>query len=1263
MAILREINKSISNNQDFLSGSRIDFSKIKWNFKIVYLAPLKALANEIVEKFKTSLSFLNLKISEFSGDVGLSKDQIEETQLFIAIPEKWDLFTRKNETIFQTLKLMIIDEVHLLNEDRGRVLECLVARTIRKCEINQLFIRTVGLSATLPNYWDVARFLQVTDGCFYFDSNFRATPLKMKFLGVIERSNIDYMDCEGEVVFQEIVKYLEKWKQVLVFVHSRADTVNFAKEIIRRAQNNDRIDLLSPDNSKIKIPKFSNHNLNDLVPYGVGFHNAGLMRRDRNSVESLFANKYISVLVSTSTLAWGVNLPAYAVIIKGVQFYDASKGQLTDMSILDIQQMFGRAGRPQFDKKGVGVIACNNTKINHFISLLKNQIEIESKLPKYLEDSINAEIAINNIHTLDDAVNWLNLTYLAIRISRNPSIYNFIVKDIRHLNLQEALREIAKETFEKLHKYKLIRYVSVSESVNSTELGRIATKYYMSYQSVSKFYEKLKPLMLHEEFLNLLGESQEFANMKEYSDEKRELDLFKTKVCFVKTNSKAIILLQAYLNGVNEFSVSSLHQDCAYIADNCPRILRGVLEICIHKRLIDTTLLALTYVKCLEKRVSPGSHPIYQFTYESYRAMNSLIGTHNKYQGGKNDDGFISQDKARHVNDSKIPLDEIFREDKLVLSKILKCNKDWVDEARGILSSFPRFKVKLDIKPITRTILNITINLTPTFKWKNKWNHLSEPFWVIVDNKTEIIHHEFFILTNKKNEKELSISFAVPFKIEAGSREADLNEYYTISVISDRWLGSEFSETIELNSIKVPMDQDVSTELLDLNPLPIKALNNPEFEKIFEHYKYFNPVQTQVFFSCFNSDVNILVGAPTGSGKTVVAELGILRVFKNKPLSKVIYIAPLKSLAKERIRDWTKKFSGMQKKVLELTGDFTPEVKQLLDADILITTPEKWDCISRNWHHRSYVQRVALVVIDEIHLLGLERGPILEVIVSRMRFIAEKTKSDIRFIGLSTALANSFDVATWLGIPTNFESNKPPGLFNFKPAIRPCPVTVHIEGFPEKHYCPRMGTMNKPAFNAIKEFSPSKPVLVFVSSRRQTRLTALDLISFCAHNTDLKRQSNFLKINIEEMRNIIETVKDENLKHTLLFGIGMHHAGLVESDRKVVEDLFYNLSIQVLIATSTLAWGVNFPAHLVIIKGTEYFDPKVKTYVDMPITDVLQMIGRAGRPQYDDSAVACLFVSQEKKNFYKKFLYEPFPLESVNSIFLFRLYTKCYLII
>ena len=95
-----------------------------------------------------------------------------------------------------------------------------------------------------------------------------------------------------------------------------------------------------------------------------------------------------------------------------------------------------------------------------------------------------------------------------------------------------------------------------------------------------------------------------------------------------------------------------------------------------------------------------------------------------------------------------------------------------------------------------------------------------------------------------------------------------------------------------------------------------------------------------------------------------------------------------------------------------------------------------------------------------------------------------------------------------------------------------------------------------------------------------------------------------------------------------------------------MEKFFLHGKIMILIATSTLAWGVNFPAHLVIVKGTEYFDGPSKRYVDFPITDVLQMMGRAGRPQFDDSAVAVVMVHEPKKNFYRKFIYEPFPVES-----------------
>jgi len=138
----------------------------------------------------------------------------------------------------------------------------------------------------------------------------------------------------------------------------------------------------------------------------------------------------------------------------------------------------------------------------------------------------------------------------------------------------------------------------------------------------------------------------------------------------------------------------------------------------------------------------------------------------------------------------------------------------------------------------------------------------------------------------------------------------------------------------------------------------------------------------------------------------------------------------------------------------------------------------------------------------------------------------------------------------------------------------------------------------------------------------------------------------------DTLQDYLERVQDSNLKFSLGFGIGLHHAGLVESDRKIVEELFVNRKIQILVATSTLAWGVNTPTHLVVVKGTEFFDAKTHRYVDMPITDVLQMMGRAGRPQYDTSGIAVIFVQDEKKNFYKKFLYEPFPVESSLHMFL-----------
>ncbi len=239
-------------------------------------------------------------------------------------------------------------------------------------------------------------------------------------------------------------------------------------------------------------------------------------------------------------------------------------------------------------------------------------------------------------------------------------------------------------------------------------------------------------------------------------------------------------------------------------------------------------------------------------------------------------------------------------------------------------------------------------------------------------------------------------------------------------------------------------------------------------------------------------------------------------------------------------------------------------------------------------------------------------------------------------MGMSTACANASDLANWLGVKE--------GLFNFRHSVRPVPLELYIDGFPEvRGFCPLMQSMNRPTFLAIKNHSPDKPVIVFVASRRQTRLTAKDLINFCGMEENPRR---FLHMDEEDLQLNLSRVKDDALKEALNFGIGLHHAGLVESDRQLSEELFLNNKIQILVATSTLAWGVNLPAHLVVVKGTQFYDAKIEAYKDMDLTDVLQMLGRAGRPQFDNSGVARIFTQDAKKDFYKHFLHTGFPVES-----------------
>ncbi|MEE6475928.1 hypothetical protein FKM82_010900 [Ascaphus truei] len=1024
-----------------------------------------------------------------------------------------------------------------------------------------------------------------------------------------------------EVCYENVLKEMRAGRQVMVFVHARNSTVRTAMALKELAKNNGHMSYFLPNQgpdygqAEKQVQRSRNKQLRELFPDGFSIHHAGMLRQDRTLVENLFSQGHIKVLVCTATLAWGVNLPAHAVIIKGTQIYDAKRGSYVDLGILDVMQIFGRAGRPQFDKFGEGTIITTHDKLSHYLSLLTQQNPIESQFLESLAENLNAEITLGTVTNVEEAVKWLSYTYLYVRMRANPLVYGISYKAYQMDPALEKHREqLIIEVGRRLDKARMIRFEERTGFFSSTDLGRTASHFYIKYNTIETFNELFDAHKTDGDIFSIVSKAEEFEQIKVRDEESEELEHLIDNYCELPVAGgvengygKINILLQTYI-GRGEMDNFSLISDSAYVAQNAARIVRALFEVALRKKWPAMTYRLLNLSKVIDKRLWGWASPLRQFSVLPPSVLSKL------------------------------------EEKKLTIDKLKDMRKDEIGhmlhhvniglKVKQCVHQIPSITMEAAIQPITRTVLRVRLSINPDFKWSDQVHGaVGEPWWIWVEDPVNdhIYHSEYFLLQKKQvvtKESQLVV-FTIPIF-------EPLPSQYYIRAVSDRWLGAEAVCIINFQHLILPERHPPHTELLDLQPLPVSALGHKEYETLYK-FTHFNPVQTQIFHTLYHTDANVLLGAPTGSGKTVAAELAIFRVFNKYPTSKAVYIAPLKALVRERMEDWKIRIEEkLGKKVVELTGDVTPDMRAIAQADLIVTTPEKWDGVSRSWQNRSYVQKVSILIIDEIHLLGNERGPVLEVIVSRTNFISSHTERTVRIVGLSTALANARDLADWLGIGQM-------GLFNFRPSVRPVPLEVHIHGFPGQHYCPRMASMNKPAFQAIRSHSPAKPVLIFVSSRRQTRLTALELIAFLATENDPKQ---WLSMDEREMNDIIGTVRDSNLKLTLAFGIGMHHAGLHERDRKTVEELFVNCKIQALIATSTLAWGVNFPAHLVIVKGTEFYDGKTRRYVDYPITDVLQMMGRAGRPQFDDQGKAVILVQDIKKDFYKKFLYEPFPVES-----------------
>ncbi len=475
--------------------------------KVLYIVPLRALASEKHEDLKEFES-LGVKIGISMGDYDIPDPFLERFDILVATSEKADSLLRHKVDWLNKLRLIVADEVHLINDSsRGPTLEVILTRFKQINPDAQI----IALSATIKNSFDLADWLEAV----HIKSDWRPVPLKE---GIFLGNEIKFLDSssliiesEGEDVHSIVLDCVKSGYQCLVFVNNRKSTESLSGKIgkkIMKILGEEEIQSLKEVGDDIlenqSEPTIIGKRLASNIKNGAAFHNAGLTNQQRKSVERAFKDGHIRCIVATPTLAAGINLPARRVIIRDYRRYDPNFGSVP-IPNLEIKQMSGRAGRPQYDEVGEAVLMAKSEKErdflldnylladteaitsklgtepalrNHLLALIASEIaETEEEIDRFiqgtffahLEDiwTISGRIQSTLIFLVENDLVQYDDRYRATRFGRMTS--SLYIDPLSAVRLRKAIENVAQG---KLQDLAILHAVSATPDMLKLYLGR-----------------------------------------------------------------------------------------------------------------------------------------------------------------------------------------------------------------------------------------------------------------------------------------------------------------------------------------------------------------------------------------------------------------------------------------------------------------------------------------------------------------------------------------------------------------------------------------------------------------------------------------------------------------------------------------------------------------------------------------------------------------------------------------------------------------------